>query len=42
MKSKVINYLREYKEWLIEALLSNTLIKDTYSIQMKSGTVFKW
>src|SRR5699024_11057073 len=33
--------IRSYNEKLIEALLSNALIRDTYSFQLQSGTIFK-
>lgn len=41
LKNKVIEDVRAYNESLIEALLSNDLIKDTYSLQLSSGVVFK-
>lgn len=41
LKNKVIEDVRAYNESLIEALLSNDLIKDTYSLQLSSGAVFK-
>ena len=41
LKNKVIEDIRSYKEKTIEVLLSNDLIKDTYSLQLPSGSVFK-
>src|SRR5699024_5484351 len=41
LKNKIIEDLRDYDEQLIEALLSNELIKDTYSISMGSTIIFK-
>src|SRR5699024_7216347 len=41
LKNKVIEDIRSYKEKTIEALLSNDLIKDTYALQLPSGSVFK-
>jgi len=41
LKTKLIEDIRSYSENLIEALLSNELIRDTYSLQLPSGAVFK-
>src|SRR5690625_2952197 len=41
LKNKVIEDVRVYKESVIQALLSNKLIRDTYSISFKTTTVFK-
>ena len=41
LKNKLIEDVRSYNENLIEALLSNELIRDTYSLQLSSGVVFK-
>src|SRR5699024_4961382 len=41
LKNKLIEDIRDYNENLIEALLSNELIKNTYSIELPSGVVFK-
>jgi adenine-specific DNA-methyltransferase len=41
LKNRVIEDLREYKNDLIEALLANEIIRKTYAIETKSGTVFK-
>lgn len=41
LKNKVIEDLRDYKEELVEALLSNELIKETYSLSLKNGVIFK-
>ncbi|KKK34733.1 hypothetical protein WN59_06805 [Salinicoccus sediminis] len=41
LKNKVIEDIRSYNERLIEALLSNVLIRDTYSLQLSPGIVFK-
>src|SRR5699024_7475798 len=41
LKNKLIEDIRSYKEEIIGALLSNELIKDTYSLQLSSGAVFK-
>jgi adenine-specific DNA-methyltransferase len=41
LKSKVIEDLRSYKQELIENLLNNELIKDSYSIEVIGGFVFK-
>src|SRR5699024_9792554 len=41
LKNKVIEDIRSYNEAIIGALLSNELIKDTYSLQFSSGSVFK-
>lgn len=41
LKNKLIEDIRSYKEKIIEALLSNNLIKDTYALQLPSGSVFK-
>jgi len=41
LKNKLIEDIRSYNEKLIEALLSNALIRDTYSFQLQSGTIFK-
>lgn len=40
-KNKVIEDIRAYKEKLILALLSNELIKNTYSLQVPTGAIFK-
>lgn len=41
LRNKVIEDIRSYEKEVIEALLSNELIRDTYSIQLDSGIVFK-
>src|SRR5690625_2720956 len=41
LKNKVIEDIRNYKEKVIQALLENELIKDTYSMQIGSKTIFK-
>lgn len=41
LKNKLIEDIRLYDEKIIEALLSNSLIKDTYSLKLTSGLVFK-
>ncbi|WP_020006600.1 site-specific DNA-methyltransferase [Salinicoccus albus] len=41
LKNKLIEEIRLYNEKIIEALLSNELIRGTYSIQFQSGTIFK-
>src|SRR5699024_6017688 len=41
MKNKLIEDIRSYNEKIIEALLSNELIRDTYSFQLQSGAIFK-
>ena len=41
LKNNLIEDIRTYNEKIIDALLSNTLIKDTYALQLTSGTVFK-
>jgi len=41
IKNKVIEDLRDYKKDLIEALLSNELIKETYSLNLNNGVIFK-
>lgn len=41
LKDRVLEDLRDYKESLITALVSNELIKNTYSIQIGDTTVFK-
>lgn len=41
LKNKLIEDIRSYNEKIIEALLSNDLIKDTYALQLPSGSVFK-
>ncbi|MYL48288.1 site-specific DNA-methyltransferase [Halobacillus litoralis] len=41
LKNKVIEDLREYREDLIEKLLTNIKIKDAYSLNVSSGTIFK-
>lgn len=41
LKNKLIEDIRSYNENLIGALLSNELIKATYSLQFPSGLVFK-
>src|SRR5690625_4892955 len=41
IKHKIIDDIRHYKKDLIESLLSNQLIKDTYSIQIGTNTNFK-
>jgi adenine-specific DNA-methyltransferase len=41
LKSKVIEDLRDYKQELIENLLSNDVIRQTYSIEVIGGFVFK-
>lgn len=41
LKNKLIEDIRSYNEDLIEALLSNDLIRNTYSLQLSSGIVFK-
>lgn len=41
LNDRVVEDLRGYKESLITALLSNELIKNTYSIQIGDTTVFK-
>lgn len=41
LRTKVAEDIRAYNEKVIEALLSNKLIKDTYSIKFDSTTVFK-
>jgi len=40
-KNKLIEDIRSYKETIIKALLSDELIKDTYSIDLDGVTVFK-
>ncbi|WP_275431409.1 site-specific DNA-methyltransferase, partial [Mammaliicoccus sciuri] len=41
LKNNLIEDIRSYNEKTIEALLSNNLIKDTYALQLPSGSVFK-
>src|SRR5699024_9175373 len=41
LKHKLIEDILSYNEKLIEALLYNNLIKNTYSIELPSGVVFK-
>ncbi|MFC3899658.1 site-specific DNA-methyltransferase [Aliicoccus persicus] len=41
IKSKLIEDIRLYNKKVIEALISNELIKDTYSLELSSGLVFK-
>lgn len=41
LKNKVIDDLRNYDPLLIEKLLANPIIKDSYSITVPTGTVFK-
>ncbi|QQD84524.1 site-specific DNA-methyltransferase [Jeotgalicoccus sp. ATCC 8456] len=41
LKNKLIEDIRSYNEKLIEALLSNESIRDTYSLELPSGLVFK-
>ena len=41
LRNKVAEDLREYNQELIEALLSNQLVKDTYSITLNSTNIFK-
>src|SRR5699024_546768 len=41
LSNRLIEDLRNYEEPIIEALLSNPLIKDTYSIEVKSMKIFK-
>lgn len=40
-KNKLVDDLRNYKVELLEALLSNEKIRDTYSIHTDKGTIFK-
>lgn len=39
LKHKVIDDLRNYKNELIEKLLSNETIKNTYSLQLDNATI---
>jgi adenine-specific DNA-methyltransferase len=41
LKNKVIDDLRNYKKDLIEKLLSNETIRNTYSLKLENGTIFK-
>lgn len=41
LKNKLIEDVRSYNEKVIEALLSNELIKNTYSLELPSGLIFK-
>jgi len=41
LKNKLIEDVRAYNKNLIESLLSNELIRNTYSLQLSSGLVFK-
>jgi len=41
LKSKLIEDLRNYKAELIQSLLNNNLIKETYSLQIEDNTIFK-
>lgn len=41
LRNKVAEDLRSYNQELIEALLSNKLVKDTYSITLDSTNIFK-
>ncbi len=41
LRNKVAEDLRSYNQELIEALLSNKLVKDTYSITLNSTNIFK-
>lgn len=41
LKHKLIEDVRSYNESIIEALLSNDMVKETYSIKLKSGLIFK-
>ncbi|MBD8025580.1 site-specific DNA-methyltransferase [Ureibacillus sp. Re31] len=41
IKSRVIDDLRNYKKELIEKLLSNEIIRQTYTLEITNGTVFK-
>src|SRR5699024_6747083 len=41
LRNRVAEDIRSYKKDVIEALLSNELIKDTYSVTLDAGIVFK-
>src|SRR5699024_12555002 len=41
LRNRVAEDIRSYKTDVIEALLSNELIKDTYSVTSDAGTGFK-
>src|SRR5699024_5359688 len=41
LKNKLIEDIRAYNEKIIEALLSNEMIRSTYSLELRSGTIFK-
>src|SRR5699024_1581637 len=41
LKDKLINDIRAYEESIIKALLSNQLIKNTYSFNLDGVTIFK-
>src|SRR5699024_2242702 len=41
LRNRVAEDLRNYNQELIEALLSNKLVKDTYSITLDSTNIFK-
>src|SRR5699024_12793054 len=41
LKNREAENIQSYKKDVIEALLSNELIKDTYSVTLDAGIVFK-
>lgn len=41
LKNNLIDDIRSYNEKIIEALLCNEMIKDTYSLELSTGIVFK-
>src|SRR5690625_3758334 len=41
IEGKLVDDLRSYRTELIQALLSNDLIKNTYSLKIEDNTVFK-
>lgn len=41
IKTKIIDDLREYRRDLVESLLSNNVIKETYSLEIANGAIFK-
>lgn len=41
LKNKLIEDIRSYNKKIIEALMSNELVRDTYALQLQSGAIFK-
>jgi len=42
LKNKVIEDIRGYNETIIQALLEDELIRETYSLNLDKVTIFKW